>query len=330
LAIAAGSNESMEIGSKTYSGAVLKVIALGFLVVSAPVAAAQSQSLPTENVVISASKLAPEAALRAFVKSYAAPAPVNGKMTRWKDGICPVTSGFPQAANKLVTERVRQIAGMVGAPVAPANSCKFNIDIVFTLHPQVLLDEVRKKNPVLLGYHDVAQEDRLATVTHPVQAWYTTQTVDLNGTTYVDDRLRNHGGFSTIGSFGPKYGNVFVPDARVEHASASRVIDSLSSELFHVVIVIDLAKVDGRTIGELADYVAMLSLAQTHAFEVCEPVASITNLVSLGCDADVKASGITANDLAYLHGLYSINPRSSFLTQQENMAYQMTKGIKER
>jgi hypothetical protein len=310
-------------------GFALAGAALAWLMASALGVQAQSQNLPTENVIVSASKLAPEAALRAFVRSYAAPAPVNGKMTRWKDGICPVTTGLPRAANKLVTGRVRQVAGMVGAPVGAAD-CKFNIDIVFTLHPQVLLDEVRKKTPILLGYHDAAQEERLATVTHPVQAWYTTQTVDLNGTTYVDDRLRNHGGFSTVGSFGPKYGNVFIPDAHVEHASASRVVDSLSSELYHVVIVVDLAKVDGRTIGALSDYVAMLSLAQTQAFETCQPVASITNLVSSGCDADVKAGEVTTNDLAYLHGLYSINPRSSFTAQQGDMAYQMNKGLEQR
>jgi hypothetical protein len=309
------------------SGLVLAGAALGWLMASAP--GAQSQPLPTEKVIVSASKLAPQAALRAFVRSYAAPAPVNGKMTRWKDGICPVTTGLPQAANTLVTGRVRQVADMVGAPVGAAG-CKSNVDIVFTLHPQVLLDEVRQKTPVLLGYHDAAQEERLATVTHPVQAWYTTQTVDLNGTTYVDDKLRNHGGFSTVGSFGPKYGNVFVPDARVEHATASRIVDSLSSELYHVVIVVDLAKVDGRTIGALSDYIAILSLAQTQTFETCQPVASITNLVSSGCDADVKTSEVTANDLAYLHGLYSIDPRSSFVVQQGEMAYQMNKGLEKR
>jgi hypothetical protein len=288
---------------------------------AAPLSAAE----PSEHVTVTETRLAPEQALRAFVHSYATPAPVNGKMTRWKDPLCPVTTGLPLDGNRLVTNRVRQVAGQAGAPVGTAASCKPNIDIVFTLHPQALLDEVRKKNPVLLGYHDVAQEARLATVSHPVQAWYTTQTVDINGTTYVDDRLRHHGGFDTQTVFG----KVTIPDARVEHASASRIVDGLSSELFHVIVVIDLAKVNGKTVGALADYAAMLSLAQTQAFEACQPVASITNLVSPGCGAQLKADTLTANDLAFLRGLYSINPRSSFATQQGEMAYQMAKGLKE-
>lgn len=290
---------------------------------AAPLYAAE----PSENITVTQTRLAPQQALRAFVQSYAMRAPVNGKMTRWKDPLCPVTTGLPPDGNRLVTERIRQVAGQVGAPAA--QSCKPNIDIVFTLHPQSLLDEVRRKNPVLLGYHDISQEEKLATVTHPIQAWYTTQTVDRNGTSYVDDRLRNHGGFYVQSSMGPQYGNIFIPDARVEHSSASRIADALTSELFHVIVVIDLAKVNGKTVGALADYAAMLSLAQTQAFEVCQPVASITNLVSPDCGAELKANALTTNDLAFLHGLYSTNPRRAFTTQQGEIASQMAKGLRE-
>jgi hypothetical protein len=308
-------------------------LVLGWLAASASGVGAQprgalgGQSLPTEKVIVSAPKLVPDAVLHDFIQAYTAPSPASGKVARWKDGICPIVTGLPPAANKLVTERVRQVAGMVGAPVGAARFCKPNIDIVFTFKPQLLLDEVRTKTPVLLGYHDVSQEKALATVIHPVQAWYTTQTVDVYGTTYVDDRLSNHGGYRTA----TQYGVVFVPDARVEHTTGTRLMDNgLSSELYHVIIVIDLAKVDGRTIGALADYAAMLSLAQTQTFEICQPVASITNLVSPGCAAAVKTNDITDNDLAYLHGLYSIDSHSSFLQQRDDIAYQMKKGLEKR
>jgi hypothetical protein len=69
----------------------------------------------------------------------------------------------------------------------------------------------------------------------------------------------------------------------------------------------------------------MLSLAQTQSFEACAPIASITNLVSHGCDAAVTTSEISANDLAYLRGLYRIDPRASFAHQQGEIAMQMSK-----
>jgi hypothetical protein len=296
---------------------------------SAAVAQAPAQSLPTEKVIVTAPGLLPDAVLHDFIKSYTIASPASGKAARWRTGVCPIATGLPETANKLVTDRVRQVAVMVGAPVGAAGTCKPNIDIVFTLNPQVLLDAVRTKTPILLGYHDPSQAVRLASVTHPVQAWYTTQTVDLHGQPHVDDKLNNQGGFLMVGSFGPKYGNAYFPEGHVEHVSGSHLGDSISSELYHVIIIVDLPKVNGHTIGALADHVAMLSLAQTQAFGTCQPVTSIANLVSTPCDAALKTNQITANDLAYLHGLYSIDPYGSFAQQRDGIASRMKKDSQE-
>ena len=289
-----------------------------------------AQPLPTEKVIVTAPGLIPDAILHDFIKSYTAASPASGKAARWRIGACPITAGLPQAANKLVTDRVRQIASQVGAPVGAAETCKPNIDIVFSLHPQDLLDGVRTKTPILLGYHDPSQARKLATVTHPVQAWYTTQTVDLHGEPHVDDKLNNQGGFHMAGSFGPKYGNVYFPEGHIEHVTGSHLDDSVSSELYHVIIIVDLPKVNGYTIGALSDHIAMLALAQTQAFEVCQPMASITNLVSTSCDAGAKANEITSNDLAYLRGLYNVDPYGSFAQQRAGIAAQMKRDSDQR
>ncbi|HMH65376.1 MAG TPA: hypothetical protein VK515_07305 [Rhizomicrobium sp.] len=299
---------------------------LALVALLACAATVEAQPLPTEHVTVNAAKLAPAEKLRDFVRTYTARSGAAGKMARWKSGICPVVTGLPEAHSKFVTARVRQVARQVGAPVGAA-TCKANIDIVFTLHPQVLMDDVRQKHHVYLGYHEVAEEARLATVTHPVQAWYTTQTVDLQGDATVDDKLRNNGGYSIAGPMGTL--NVTEPAPAV-HVTGSRLMDGLSSELYHVIIIVDLARVHGQTVGALADYAAMLALAQTQSFEACAPVASITNLVSPDCEASLKADEITDNDLAYLSGLYSIDPRGSFAHQQGDIATQMNKGREKR
>lgn len=286
-------------------------------------AIAQSQPLETESVTVNGTKLASKEKLRDFILGYAAPAGGGGKLARWKHGICPVVTGLPEVYAKLTATRVRQVAEMVGAPVADARSCKTNIDIVFTLDPQVLLDDVQKKHRVFLGYHDAAEELHLATVTHPIQAWYTTQTADLNGSTYIDDKLRNHGGFYITVPSGSGYEQVFIPDARVASVTGSHLGDGISSELYHVIITVDPTKVQGQTFRALADYVAMLSLAQTQTFEACAPVASITNLISHGCDVGAATSEISANDLAYLQGLYRSDPRASLTHQQAEIAMHM-------
>src|SRR3954470_3182513 len=81
-------------------------------------------------------------AVQTFVESFAAPTRVTGKIARWENGICPLTVGQQPAVTKFVTERVRQVAAIVGAPVNEAPSCTPNIEIVFTKIPQELLDDI--------------------------------------------------------------------------------------------------------------------------------------------------------------------------------------------
>lgn len=291
---------------------------------------AQSPSEPkpaaaSENIVVNAPGPPPDGALHDFIKSYTASSQPSGKIARWRSGACPITTGLPPAGNRLVTDRVRQVAALVGAPVGETG-CKPNIDIVFTFHPQLLMDWVREKNRVLLGYHTSSQEQAFATITHPVQAWYTTQTVDLNGTAYLDRGQPNAPGYTIQTAFGP----VYLQDVPAVHVTGNRLDDGLSSELYHVIVVIDLAKVEGRTLGALSDYAAMLSLSRTDSFENCGPVASITNLLTASCGAQMKSNEISGSDLAYLHGLYSINPRNSFQQQKDDIAYAMKKGASKR
>ena len=120
--------------------------------------------------------------VQGFVESFVTPTRLTGKIGRWEDGFCPVTVGIRPAFAKFVTDRVKNIASTVGAPVNTNASCKPNVEIVFTTKPQGLLDVIRKNQSGFLGYYDnTAQLEKLATVTHLIQAWYTTATKDLGG-----------------------------------------------------------------------------------------------------------------------------------------------------
>ena len=95
-------------------------------------------------------------------------------MARWETGICPTVAGLSDDDSASVTERLKEVAAKVGAPISTKKACKPNIEIVFTTTPQALLDDVKKNQESFLGYHEgPEQRDRLATVTHPIQAWYT-------------------------------------------------------------------------------------------------------------------------------------------------------------
>jgi len=292
---------------------------VGLTLCLASSAQAQNPAPLTEHVTVTSDKMPPEKAVHDFISSYTAPSPTLSKVTRWHAGVCAGVTGLPPSWNSSVAGRLRAVASAAGAPVA-SEGCRINIDIVFTKNPQTLLDGVRDTKPFLLGYHDAAREKRLATVNHAVQAWYMTQTVDARGGIYTDDKLHPEGSY--VGSF-------YFPNAHVEQWSGSHLGDERRSELMHALIVVDLDKVNGIKLSTLTDDVAMLALAQTAAFDVCQPVISIANLTA-PCDAVFKTDALSNSDQAYLHALYAIDPNDSLVQQQGKMAYEMKKSLEAR
>ena len=94
----------------------------------------------------------------------------------------------------------------------------------------------------------------------------------------------------------------------------------------HALIVVDLDKVNGIRLSAITDEVAMLALAQTAAFDACQPVVGIANLTA-PCDAALKADALSSSDQAYLHALYAIDPNDSLTQQRSKIAYEMKKSL---
>jgi hypothetical protein len=205
--------------------------------------------------------------------------------------------------------------------------------VVFTTSPQGLLDNVRKTDPVFLGYHDNgSQADGLAKVSHAMQSWYTTATDDMRGRPEVDSGTS---GGMTIniqpiavggGIQGPT-GTIILnlPHASAQTVTGSRLGDGLSSELFNVLIVAEPAKLMRYEIGTLADYAAMLALAQPSSLDVCEELPSISNLLAPNCTAITER--LTDGDLAYLRSLYKIGTADTLAMQRDTIRFQMEKTL---
>lgn len=284
-------------------------------------ALAQPSGRRVDTVTVTGTREQDEA-INAFVRSTAPPSRLIGKITRWKDRICPRTQGLAPKYAAFVSARIRAVAQAAGAPVNPDAACRPNIDIVFTTRPQALLNTVRKTAPIVLGYFDTtAQADALAQVTRPIQAWYLTQTRDLHGMAQVDGRFSN-------GEIEIPYGPGLVmrlPYANAATVTGNHLGNGLTSDFFHVLIVAEPAKLKDHEVGTLADYIAMLALAQVALPDGCQQLQSIISLLAPGCGADVAA--MTDTDRGYLKGLYSFNPGSTIGVQRNEVAYQMKKAI---
>jgi hypothetical protein len=286
---------------------------------------------PSENVIVTGTR--ERQVLEKFVQGFAAPTRMTGKLARWEDGICPIVAGIkPQFAN-FVAARVKEVAAQVGAPVNAKERCRPNIEVAFTDASQPFIDKVRAVNAVLLGYADNdAQLKALATVRRPIQAWYTTQTKDLRGKGEVD-RVRREGMTVEMPTPPPCMGKctytITYPDAHFWEVTGSRLGDGLRSSFFHVIIVVEPAKLAEQEMGTLADYVAMVALAQIPAQDNCQPLPSIMNLLAKDCTAGTP-NALTASDLGYLRGLYKISADRTLGTQESEIAYQMELSLKEQ
>jgi hypothetical protein len=150
----------------------------------------------------------------------------------------------------------------------------------------------------------------MAKVTHPIQAQYETMPVDFNGGIAPDT-----------------YYNPLCGDYCTFAVTGLRARDGLISELNFVTIVADAGKIAGMQLGALADYFTMLALSQTDSFDACQELPSITSLMVPECQGSGLAQALSTTDLAYLKGVYEMDPASSLTIQKSIIAGEIAKAL---
>jgi hypothetical protein len=296
-------------------------------------ASAQEQAKPketpgiaVENVIVTAPALRSERALDNFIIAHSKPTQWLGKIARWKNGICPLAVGLSPQMNLYISQRIIRVAMMTGAPLDKGETCRPNILVIATDQPQAFLDFMSTKRPALLGPHYISQRQKIATMTLPVQAWYSTATEDFYG--FISADLPSwdlgYGAMSSSYVAGSASGGMAGMGA---HVSGSRLGDGLKSELSTAVILVDTRKIAGQQIGPLADYIAMLALSQGQSYDTCQDVPTINNLMASGCAAEMKPAALTDIDATYLRGLYKMDAGSSYLGERSSIAFEMKKEL---
>jgi hypothetical protein len=282
-------------------------------------AASKAPDSRVERVIVTAPKWLgdrPQAVIHNFVRSYAmASTSTIGEIARWKFGICTHTYGLSKPEyNQFVTDRIEDIAAQTGVEIKPA-PCRFNVEVVFTDKPQDFLDKVHQIGARLLGPRP-SQANEVATMRYAIQAWYATGSRDVDGSLLLDDEDDADAGFTGDSRTGL---SVFAT-APMRSAEGFRWRTGLNAELAHIYIIADTGKTQSFELGAVADYVAMMALSQTQSFDACKPMPSITNLMAPGCDPELKPKAITDTDLAFLRGVYSMDPGANLEQQQNHIA----------
>ena len=313
-------------------GFPILLAALAPVLVFSLTASAQQEAKPAEpapgiaveNVIVTAPALRTERALDNFIIAHSTPTLWLGKIARWKNGICPLAVGLSPKMNLYISQRIIRVAMMTGAPLDKGETCRPNILVIATDQPQAFLDFMSTKRPGLLGAHYISQRQKIATMTLPVQAWYSTATEDFYGFISADLPSWEHGYGVMSSDYVPGSASNILPGA---HVSGSRLGDGLKSELSTAIILVDTPKIAGQQIGPLADYIAMLALSQGQSYDTCQSVPTINDLMAAGCAAEMKPIALTDIDATYLRGLYKMDAGQSYRGERSSIVFEMKKEL---
>jgi hypothetical protein len=245
----------------------------------------QAVTAQPAGVTVESQKEKDDSIARHFVQDVLKPSVVDDKQyAMWKVPICPRVYGLDPASRVFVEERIKQVAGQVGAPVDRNDPCVTDVGIIFTTRPQAVLDAIRAHRPEL-----VVAAHHVFTVSYPVQAWYATLTRDNNGTTRLDEDWWLNS-----------------PSGNPPHYASrgTRLDNGITSQIGAATILVNLNAVNGRSLASLADYLALMTLSQERASDDCLEMPTISNLLDKGCAAENRSDTLTDVDIAMLTGLY--------------------------
>ena len=300
---------------------VLRCLMLSTLLVSSPALPADR---PLDSITVEAKKRREE--LEHQVEQFAQTAVVHHfgeALMRWDTAVCPLVAGLPREQGEFVLRRLSLATKNAGAPLAP-EKCAANFFVLVTSQADRILKELKEKRPRLFDTkHGVGGLQHFMATERPVRVWYNSQDEGdaAAGIAIVATII---GGSSPMGGLtgipspsaaGADWGSYRMPNSRLSY--------TVTKNINSVIIVIDLPQMNGVNVGQMADYAALVGLAQINLDRPVDSAPSILRLFSDRGEAPVD--GMSPWDRALLKSLYSTRAQS--VTQLSAMETQMVDTI---
>lgn len=243
-------------------------------------------------------------------------------LMRWNTPICPQAQGLPATFNEFLQARIAQIAVSARAPVA-GKHCAANFFVFATSSPDPFLKKLWADNPQMYDApHGLGGVEGFLHSRRPVRVWYNTE-LQCRGA---------HSASASIemkGATGMGMGSAQAPASPVDATSSSfcsgedtRLSYSAVNSMSSVYIVVDLNRMKDITTIQLADYVAMVGLANVRLGADPGTVPSILRLFE---DSKRPPQGLSNWDQALLYSLY--NTSQSSVGQTSDMESAVVKRI---
>ena len=253
-----------------------------------------------ESVEVTARREALRKAVDSFVSTVTRADRAN--MARWRDPICPLVAGAVAAQADFVKSRLEEVANSVRARVNQDAKCKANLLLFFTTESDELVERVRGRSPGIFSGASRNEIDEFLKSARPVRVWHSSLLQNADGT--------------DVGRSSSTATEVRLKDSRI----TSSVIEEVGS----AIVVVDTGRTGNATLGQLADYIAMVTLAQV---DPDAEVADSPTILKLFTEPRPKTfpTQLTDWDYAFLKAVYGMS--DSVVREKRAIAARMTQDL---
>lgn len=245
---------------------------------------------------------------------------VDGQLARFYAPVCPRVTGFDTPYERIVAERIKDIARAVGAR-AGEEGCVANFQVVIVDDGREFVELLYREHPEAFAGLTKREVRRLASAEGAARAWTVTMLTNSLGAT-ASNPSPSSGGGTVKGQGGASItfdGSVNV----MRTYEASNVNPSVQQSMGTSWVVIETAATFGKSLTQIADYAAMRGLAMVRPAELAASADTILALFEP--DAQAAPPELTEFDQAYLKGLYRVEGRRWARQQVRQMVDAITR-----
>lgn len=264
---------------------------------TAPAQTPPADEPTVDSLTVTARKVPEDEAIQAFVTSVSEQT-ANRKLGRWDRKVCPGVMGMREDYARLLVDRIAATALEVGLEVGEPG-CKANLIVLATADSDKLTRQMVAQYPDAFAKYDSGIRrprkdlDRFVASKAPVRWWHVTARTTADGQRYQ-------------------------PGDNVRVRDVGRLRGGTRDDFATVIIIVDVTRVGKVKFASLADYIAMVGLAQVDPRADLDGVSTVLNLFA---DRDAGLQPVVTLsdwDRAYLKGLYEARRDVRRGTDQED------------
>lgn len=223
-------------------------------------------------------------------------------LMRWNRPICPLVAGLSRPMAEFVLLRLSNLARSVHAPL-DGEQCKPNLFVLVAQNPSAFLKLLWRHEPNLFDTRNgIEPAKRFIETPRPIRAWYNASEMGADDTpaATITSILSQSAGLGAAGADYPVFSQPSSLGSRLSHS----VVRNLSE----VIVVIDANQIGKINVGQLADYVGMIGLAQIDLDKNLGHAPSILKVFN--AQEGPAPLEMTEWDRALLTALYSTSQKS--------------------